>query len=125
MARWETKTLQTTWKELIPLWKTRNDERHGIDKESRDMAMRGVLHHELEEIYARQHQYPQRVQRLLRTSHKIHIQETVTKIADWLDAYGDFGDNVSSGTLLAYQVAPSWFRRVVGRANRRESRRQP
>jgi hypothetical protein len=87
MTRWETKTLQTTWKELIPLWKTRNDERHGIDKESRDMAMRGVLHHELEEIYARQHQYPQRVQRLLRTSHKIHIQETVTKIADWLDAY--------------------------------------
>jgi hypothetical protein len=75
------------WGSMIPLWKTRNDERHGWDKESRNSAQREVLHHELEEIYSHKHQYPQQVQRLLRETYKAHTQETVTKIADWLEAY--------------------------------------
>jgi hypothetical protein len=64
-----------------------NDKRHGWDKESRDRLQQEVLHYELEEIYTRKHQYPERVQKLLRTSYDLHIQETVTRIADWLDAY--------------------------------------
>jgi hypothetical protein len=40
------------------------------------------LYYTLEDIYAHRHQYPQWVQWLLWTSHKIHTQETVTKIAN-------------------------------------------
>jgi hypothetical protein len=36
----------------------------------------------LEEIYLKKHQYPIRVQRLLRPSHALH-----NKIASWLDTY--------------------------------------
>ncbi len=72
---------------MIILWKTCNDERHGWDKESRNSARREVLHKELEMIYDRKHEYPVRVQWLLRESYELHIQETVTKLADWLDAY--------------------------------------
>jgi hypothetical protein len=87
MKRWQTKVLQTIWTELFPMWTTRNGERHGIDTATRETARRSVLHHELEEIYSKRNQYPLRVQRLLRTSHETHTQETVTQIADWLDAY--------------------------------------
>jgi hypothetical protein len=41
------------WRTLIQLWKLRNDERHGWDKESRDNARREVLHKELKEIYTK------------------------------------------------------------------------
>jgi hypothetical protein len=44
------------------------------------LIIRYVLHHELAEIYGRQHEYPARVQRF-------HIQETVTKLSDWLECY--------------------------------------
>jgi hypothetical protein len=87
MARWQKKIIQTIWGSLIKLWKTRNDESHGWDKESWDSARREVLHMELQEIYDQKHEYPQRIQRLLRATYEIHIQETVTKLADWLDAY--------------------------------------
>jgi hypothetical protein len=87
MSRWQKKIIQTIWSFMIQLWTLRNDERHGLDKASRDSARREVLHKELEYFYNRKEEYPVRVQRLLRTSYEIHIQETVTKIADWLDAY--------------------------------------
>ncbi len=87
MARWQKKIIQSTWGFMSQLWTLRNDERHGIDKATRDSARREVLHKELEELYNRKDEYSLRVQRLLRTSYEIHIQETVTKIADWLDAY--------------------------------------
>jgi hypothetical protein len=87
MQRWQTKLVHSTWTEMIKLWKLSNNERHGIDIESRELARHGVLHHELEEIYSRREQYPDRVQRLLRASYEIHIQETVNEITDWLDAY--------------------------------------
>jgi hypothetical protein len=87
MQQWQKKLVQATWEQMIALWKTRNDERHGWDKESRNSARREVLHKELEAIYIRKHQYPVRVQSLLRGLYKIHITETVTKIANWLDAY--------------------------------------
>jgi hypothetical protein len=51
------------------------------------LIIRYVLHHELAEIYGRQHEYPARVQRLLRASYELHIQETVTKLSDWLECY--------------------------------------
>jgi hypothetical protein len=88
MGRWQKQIIQTIWSSLITLWKTCNDEHHGWDKESRDSATRReVLHKELEDLYARKHEYPLRVQRLFHGWYKIHIQETVTKIEDWLDAY--------------------------------------
>ncbi len=87
MQRWQKKLLQTLWGFMIQLWILRNNERHGWDKESRDQARREVLHSELKDIYTRKHEYPLRVQRLLRTSYESHVTESVTKIADWLDAY--------------------------------------
>jgi hypothetical protein len=87
MGRWQNTIIQTTWSSTIQLWTLRNNERHGWDKESRDLARREVIHHELAEIYARKHQYPLRVQRLLRQSYDIHIQETVIKLGNWLDTY--------------------------------------
>jgi hypothetical protein len=87
MERWQKKLIYVTWSLMIQLWKLRIDERHGWDNESKERARREVLHIELEEIYNRKQQYPVRVQRLLKASYDIHIQETVTKIADWLDAY--------------------------------------
>jgi hypothetical protein len=87
MAGWQRKVIQTMWGMSIKLWKLRNDERHGWDKESRDRSRREVLHKELEDLYLRKDEYPARVQRLLRDSYEIHIQESVTKLADWLDAY--------------------------------------
>jgi hypothetical protein len=87
MTRWQRRILQNTWGTIIKLWTTRNEERHGWDKESRESARREVLHIELADIYDKKHQYPVRVQRLLRGSYEQHIQETVTKIADWLDCY--------------------------------------
>jgi exonuclease III len=87
MACWQKNLIQHVWEEMIKLWKLRNDERHGWDKESRDISRREVLHYELAEIYGRKNEYPLRVQRLLRASYEVHIQETVTKLADWLEAY--------------------------------------
>ena len=87
MTRWQKQIIQSTWSAMIALWSTRNEERHGRDKESRDSARWEVLHKELEDLYLRKHEYPERVQRLLRESYEIHIQEMVTKIADWLDTY--------------------------------------
>ena len=87
MTRWQKKVIQTMWGQLIDLWTLRNTERHGWDTESRNNARREVLHHELAEIYIQKHEYPARVQRLLRATYELHITESITKIADWLDAY--------------------------------------
>jgi hypothetical protein len=54
MTRWQTKTVQSTWKEMI-----RNNKQHGINKENRETARCGVLYYTLEDIYAHRHQYPQ------------------------------------------------------------------
>jgi ADP-heptose:LPS heptosyltransferase len=87
MGRWQKQLLQTAWTSMIQLWKLRITERHGWDAESKESARREVLHKELEAIYDQKQQYPRRVQRLLRASYEIHIQESATKLADWLDAY--------------------------------------
>jgi hypothetical protein len=87
MVLWQKSTIQTVWGAMIALWKLRNDERHGWDKESRDQSRRKVLHYKLAEIYDRKNEYPIQVQRRLRESYAVHIQETATKLADWLEAY--------------------------------------
>jgi hypothetical protein len=38
MARWQKKVIQCTWTSMIQLWKLRNNERNGWDKETRDNA---------------------------------------------------------------------------------------
>ena len=87
MPRWQAKVVQTLWHGLIQLWQLRNEERHGRDAESREAARRSVIHHDLAEIYGRQQQYPQRVQKLLRRDYNTHILESITKLEDWVDAY--------------------------------------
>jgi hypothetical protein len=72
---------------VIQLWKIRITEHHGWDAESKESARREVLHKELEAIYDQKQQHPRRVQRLLQASYEIYIQESATKLADWLDAY--------------------------------------
>jgi hypothetical protein len=87
-TRWQKKIIQSTWGLMIALWTTRNDERHGRDEESQDSARREVLHKEVEDLYNHKHEYPIRaVQRLLPDSYEAHIQDMVTKIANWLEAY--------------------------------------
>jgi hypothetical protein len=86
MDRWQKKIIHTLWGSMIQLWTTRNEERHGWDQDSRDSSRRKVLHKELEDIYLRKHEYPERVQQLLRNSYEEHIQEPVTKLTDWMDA---------------------------------------
>jgi hypothetical protein len=110
MGRWQKQIIQTIWGSLITLWKTRN----GWDKESRDSARREVLHKELEELYDRKQEYPLRLQRLLHGSYEIHIQETVTKIADWLDAYkGTFAvtwaPDLRHHQIEVAPLAPPWW----------------
>jgi hypothetical protein len=80
MQRWQKKIIQTIWNSMIKLWKLWNDERHGWDAESRESACGEVLHSKLAEIYNRKNEYPRRVQRLLRTSYNIHIQEKQRKL---------------------------------------------
>ena len=87
MVRWQKKIIVPVWGAMILLWTLRNDEQHGWNKESQDRSRQEVLHHELAEIYGRQHEYPARAQHLLRASYEIHIQETVTKLSDWLECY--------------------------------------
>jgi hypothetical protein len=87
MAGWQKNVIQIVWGAMIKLWKLQNDKRHGWDKKSRNRLQREVLHHKLAEIYGRKNEYPERVQRLLRTLYEEHTQETVTKIANWLEAY--------------------------------------
>jgi hypothetical protein len=65
MVRWQKKIIVPVWGAMISLWKLRNDKQNRWDKESRDRSRREVLHHELAEIYGRQHKYPARVQQLL------------------------------------------------------------
>jgi hypothetical protein len=80
MGRWQKQLIKTIWGSMIKLWKTRNNKRHGWDKESRDLARQEVLHKELEDLYDRKNEYPQRVQRLLRGSYDIHIQDVVSRL---------------------------------------------
>jgi hypothetical protein len=69
------------------MWGTRNSKLHGWDVVGHDSVQWEVLHKELGALYLRKHEYPMRVQWLLRGSYKMHILEAVTKIANWLDAY--------------------------------------
>jgi hypothetical protein len=47
MGRWQKQLIQTVWRSMITLWKTRNDEHHGWDAETKESARREVLHKEL------------------------------------------------------------------------------
>jgi hypothetical protein len=87
MGRWQRNLIIAVWGAMIVLWKLLNNEHHGWDQESRERSRRDVLHYELEEIYNGKDEYPQRVQNLLQASYEIHIQETVTKLVDWLERH--------------------------------------
>jgi hypothetical protein len=91
------KLMQTTWGLMINLWKSRNDERHGWNTKSRNRARCNILHHELADLYNRKSNNSVRVQQLLHDSYETHIQEMITKLANWLDTYrGTFNVTWSS-----------------------------
>ena len=87
MARWQKRMLCTTFHHMIRLWKLRNEERHGIDTDTRESARREVLTNEIHELYIHRDQYPIRVQKLLRDSFAAHCTERVANLQDWIDAY--------------------------------------
>jgi hypothetical protein len=47
MDRWQTQIIRTIWTSMISLWKLRNDDRHGRDKETKELARHEVLTNEL------------------------------------------------------------------------------
>ncbi len=87
MGLWQKRMIQTTWTQMIGLWKLRNDERHGRDTETKEKAQREILTNEIKLLYTNREQYPNRVQKLLRASFETHCTERVSNLRDWLDAY--------------------------------------
>ncbi len=87
MGRWQNKLIESTWGLMVKLWTTQNDGCREWDKESCNSARREVLHKELEYLYKCKQEYPIPVQHLLQALYNIHIQESATKIADWLNTY--------------------------------------
>jgi hypothetical protein len=87
MAIWQNCMIQTTWTQMISLWKLRNDERHGRDTESKAKAQREVLTNEIKVLYTNRERYPPQVQKLLQTSFEVHCTERVSNLRDWIDAY--------------------------------------
>jgi hypothetical protein len=63
------------------IWQILNNQ-HGGDRESREIVRWEVLHKELEYLYDRRPHYPLQVQWILCQLHTIHIEESITKIAD-------------------------------------------
>jgi hemoglobin-like flavoprotein len=73
---------------MIALWKIRNDDRHGRDKETKELACHHtVLTNEFKQLYLNKDQYPVVVQNLLRPSFEAHCEDTSSQIEDWLNAY--------------------------------------
>jgi hypothetical protein len=68
MDRWQSHLIQIIWKHMIALWKLRNDECHGRDKETRELARHTVLTNKLKVLYLNSNQYPPVVQNILKTS---------------------------------------------------------
>ena len=87
MERWQTQLIQSIWTHMISLWKLRNDERHGRDKETRELARHTVLTNELRLLYLHRNKYPQEVQAILKNSFDDHCKDKASKIDDWLNAY--------------------------------------
>jgi hypothetical protein len=87
MDRWQAQLIQRIWTSIIALWKICNDDRHGRDKETKELARHEVLTNELQHLYLNSNQYPVVVQNLLRSSFNAHCEDTSSQIEDWLHAY--------------------------------------
>jgi hypothetical protein len=87
MARWQTQLIRTIWTSMIALWKLRNDDRHGRDAETKELARHEVLTNELRGFYINRDQYPATTRNLLRPSFEVHCQDKASLLEDWLDAY--------------------------------------
>jgi hypothetical protein len=87
MERWQSQVIHTVWMSMIGLWQLRNDNRHGRDKETWELARHKVLTNELKELYQNRDQYPVEVQNLLRNSVEEHCGNTSSQIEDWFSVY--------------------------------------
>jgi hypothetical protein len=87
MSRWQTSLIKVLWTQMIALWKLRNDERHGIDKDTRELSRHTVLINELELLYINRTDYTTAAQNLLRTTFADHCRDKASQIEDWLHAY--------------------------------------
>jgi hypothetical protein len=72
---------------MIALWMIRNDDHHGRDAETKELAWHEVLTNELKLLYNHREQYPPEVQNLLRLNYADHCQDKSYQISDWLNAY--------------------------------------
>jgi hypothetical protein len=87
MDRRQAQLIQKIWASMIALWKIRNDNRHGCNKETKELARHKVLANELKPLYLRRDQYPVVVRNLLQSSFHAHCEDTSSQIEDWLHAY--------------------------------------
>jgi hypothetical protein len=87
MARWQTSLIKVLWTHMIALWKLRNDERHGHDRETRELARHTVLTNELELLYIHRSDYTTAAQNLLRPTFADHCRDKASQIEDWLHTY--------------------------------------
>jgi hypothetical protein len=87
MGRWQSRLIRTVWTSMIALWKLRNDDRHGRDKETKEASRHEVLTNELQQFYMTRAEYPEAVQNLLRPTLAEHATETAAQIEDWLQAF--------------------------------------
>jgi hypothetical protein len=62
MERWQSQVIRTVWTSMIGLWKIRNDNRYGRDKDTRELARHEVFTNKLKELYQNRDQYPVEVQ---------------------------------------------------------------
>ena len=87
MRRWQTQLIRTMWTSMIAMWKIRNDDRHGRDKETREEALHEVLKNEIHKLYAHRDQYPIGVRNLLQPTFADYSGDTASQLEDWLHAH--------------------------------------
>jgi hypothetical protein len=51
MAHWQSNLIKLLWTHMIALWRLRRDERHGRDKQMKELAQHEVLTNELQLLY--------------------------------------------------------------------------
>jgi hypothetical protein len=87
MERWQAQLIKTVWTNMVNLWKVRNEEQHGRDKETRENACHEVLTNELKLLYDNREQYPDGVQNILQNTFADHCRDKASQIEDWLNTF--------------------------------------
>ena len=86
---WTTNIAALVMKQWLDLWKQRNEDRHGNDKETKNKARLEQIYHEVELLYSRAHEAPPHTINTiykcdLDTQLQKHPTELVAWLANWL-----------------------------------------